>query len=97
MGHPCLTLRPITPGSESPPTVGTTASCLMYRSCNNLLSLQSVCKLFSISNSVPSKLHGRAAAHGSQICAHEKTDAAHENVKLLFNIFLNRIIETLNL
>src|SRR2546425_1344826 len=50
MGHPCLTPRPITPGSESPPTVRTTASCLMYRSCNNLLSLQSMCKLFSISN-----------------------------------------------
>src|SRR3989441_11348933 len=50
MGHPCLTLRPITPGSESPPTVRTTASCLMYRSCNNLLSLQSMCKRFSISN-----------------------------------------------
>src|SRR3989442_15940467 len=50
MGHPCLTPRPITPGSESPPTVRTTASCLMDRSCNNLLSLQSMCKLFSISN-----------------------------------------------
>src|SRR5881296_2283226 len=50
MGHPCLTPRPITPGSESSPVVRTTASCLMCRSCNNLLSLQSICKLFIISN-----------------------------------------------
>src|SRR5437899_3033792 len=53
MGHPCLTPRPITPGSESPPTVRTTASCLMYRSCNNLLSLQSMCNFFIISNILP--------------------------------------------
>src|SRR3989441_12985229 len=50
MGNLCLTPRPITPGSESPPTVRITASCLMYRSCNNLLSLQSMCKPFIISN-----------------------------------------------
>src|SRR2546425_11803240 len=50
MGHPCLTLCPITPGSESPPTVRTTASCLKYRYSNNLLCLQSMHKLFSISN-----------------------------------------------
>src|SRR5207245_9540351 len=46
IGNPCLTPRPITLGSESIPCL----PCLMYRSCNNLLSLQSMCKLFIISN-----------------------------------------------